>query len=135
MNAYAVAPAAQAHKAMTKVAILPESTESGAVAYRAIAGSKQSFGKTAGVALDALAATLPSEESGTLIVVQHSRPDSFFTAKQQQRLKYLMARWRTARDADSALRPTEQAELDALIEAEVNAASARTAALLRKAAE
>lgn len=116
---------------MTKIAILPEPTETG-VAYRAIAGAKQSVGKTAGEALDALTGALPTEELGTLVIVQHFRPDRFFTAQQQERLTDLMARWRTARDCGSRLSALEQSELDALIEAEVCAASQRAAAMLRE---
>lgn len=62
------------------------------------------------------------------------RPDHFFTTEQQQRLQQLMARWRAARDAGSALPPEEQAELQALVEAEVRAATERAAALLRELA-
>ena len=117
---------------MTKVAILPESTNAGQLTYRAIAGEHQSLGKTAGEALDALTATLSNEESGTLVVVQHHHPDPFFTAPQQARLHELMARWRAARDTGAALPPAEQAKLDALADAEVRAATARTAALLKE---
>jgi hypothetical protein len=117
--------------AMTKVAILPEHAESGQIAYRAIAGTHQCLGPTAGQALDALAASLPEQDAATLIVVQHQRPDRFFSAHQQARLQELMARWRAARDAGSALPPSAQAELDALAEAEVQASSERTAALIK----
>ncbi len=41
-----------------------------------------------------------------------------------------MARWRAARDAASSLPPAEQAELGALVEAEVRASGERAAALL-----
>lgn len=116
---------------MTKIAILSEPTETG-VAYRAIAGAKQSIGKTAGEALDALTEALPTDESGTLVIVQHFRPDSVFTAKQQERLEGLMARWRRARDRGTCLSTGEQSELDTLIEAEVRAASQRAAAMLRE---
>ncbi len=117
---------------MTKVAILPESAQSGQVTYRAIAGRRQSVGKTAGEALDALTSSLPEKEAGTLVIVQHQRPDEFFTAEQQARLNELMARWRAARDGGTVFSPAEQAELDALVEAEVRAASRRTVALLRE---
>ena len=117
---------------MTKAAILPEPSQSGLVTYRAIAGHRQSVGKTAGEALDALTATLPEQETGTLVIVQHQRPDEFFTAEQQARINELMARWRTARDGGAVLAPAEQAELDTLVEAEVRAASRRTVALLRE---
>ena len=117
---------------MTKVAILPEPAQSGQVTYRAIAGHRQSVGKTAGEALDALTSTLPEEEAATLVIVQHQRPDEFFTAEQQARLIELMARWREARDGGTVLPHPEQAELDALVEAEVRAASRRTVALVRE---
>ena len=117
---------------MTTVAILPEPTDSGQVAYRAIAGKRQSIGKTAGEALDALTASLPENDAGTLVIVQHQYPDHFFTAEQQARLRELMLRWRTVRDAGTSLSPSEQAELDALADAELKAASQRTAALLQE---
>ncbi len=46
-----------------------------------------------------------------------------------------MARWRAARDTGISLSPEEQAELDQLVEAEVEASSRRTAAILRDLAE
>lgn len=114
---------------MTTVAILPETTEAG-TSYRAVAGEKQSVGRTAGEALDSLTAQLTDEEAGTLVVVQNLRPDHLFTAAQQDRLSELMARWRTARDTDTRLPPAEQAELDSLVNAELQAAIRRAAALL-----
>ena len=116
---------------MTTVAILPESTIAGEPAYRAIAGACQSVGKTAGEALDALTTQLPQEEAGTLVVVQQLRPDRFFTAQQQTRLKELMAQWRAARDAGASLPTGDQAELDALVDAELRAAGERVSAVLK----
>jgi hypothetical protein len=58
--------------------------------------------------------------------------DAWFTAEQQQRLQELMDRWRTARDSGIRLAPEEQAELDALVEAELRAATARSADLVRR---
>jgi hypothetical protein len=114
---------------MIKVAILPIPAEPGTFSYRAIAGEKHAQGKTAGEALDALTAQLPADEASTLIIVQHLRPDRFFTAAQQQRLDALMARWRTARDQGATLPTDEQTELEALIDAELQASAARAAAL------
>ena len=114
---------------MTKVAILPEPSEQGELVYRAIAGGRQSLAKTAGAALDALTAQLPAEESGTLVIVQSHQPDEFFTAQQQARLQQLMERWRAARETGAELVPSERAELHALVEAEVQAAGKRAAAL------
>ena len=117
---------------MTTVAILPEPTDSGQIAYRAIAGERQSLGKTAGEALDALTASLPNEEAGTLVIVQHQQPDQFFTAQQQARLEEMMTRWRMARDTGTVFPAAEQSELDALVDAELRGAAERTAALLKE---
>jgi hypothetical protein len=114
---------------MTKVAILPEVSEQGEKVYRAVANGHQSLAKTAGAALDALTAQLPAEEAGTLVVVQSQHPDEFFSAQQQERLRELIARWRAARDAGASLATGEQAELEALVDAEVEAAGRRAAAL------
>ena len=114
---------------MTKVAILPERSEQGELVYRAMASGRQSLAKSAGAALDALTAQLPAEEAGTLVIVQSQQPDEFFTAQQQERLRELMARWRAARDAGKSLLAAEQAELEALVEAELQAAGKRAAAL------
>jgi hypothetical protein len=58
---------------MTTVEILPISDASGEKSYQAIAGDKQSVGKTAGQALDALTSQLGEDEFSA-------------SAKQQQRL-------------------------------------------------
>jgi hypothetical protein len=113
---------------MTRVAILPIQTENG-TAYRAVAGDKQSQGHTAGAALDALTAQLPPTENATLVIIHSQRPDPFFTAAQQQRLAELMAAWRSARQSGTPWSAQEQAELEALVEAELRASAARTAAL------
>jgi len=114
---------------MTTIAILPENPDSPTSGYRAVAGDKQSVGKTAGQALDALTAQLNEAESGTLVVVQNLRPDGFFTAAQQQRLEDLMTRWRAARDSNAPFPAADQAELEALVAAELAAAVERTKAL------
>jgi hypothetical protein len=117
---------------MTKVAILPEPGEGGAVRYRAIAGERQSVGNTAGEALDALSAQLPADKKGTLVVVQNLQADEFFPKEKCARLEALMARWRAARDAGLALPASEQAELDDLVQEEIVAAGRRAAALRRE---
>src|SRR6266581_8222717 len=104
---------------MTKVAILPEPSVKGDTMYRAVAGARQAVAKTVGAALDALAAQLPPDEGGTLVVVQNHRPDQFFTAEQQRRLEELKNRWRAARDAGKPFSPSEETELNALVDFEV----------------
>ena len=116
---------------MTTITILPESDSTHRTTYRAIAGDRESVGETAGEALDALTPQLTQDEAGTLIIVQHWRPDRFFTAQQQQRLDTLMHRWRAARDAGQELPADERAELERLIEAEMQGAAQRAEAALQ----
>lgn len=116
---------------MTKVAILAEPTGNG-TAYRAVAGKHQSFGATPGQAFDALAAQLPEDQAGTIVIVQHMRADHCFSATQRERLQDLMTRWRHARAAGQQLPDDEQAELDSLVEAEVKGATERARALLHE---
>ncbi len=58
---------------MTTITILPEEADN----YRAVAGNKQSTGRTVGEALDALTSQLEDEESGTLVIVQNRQADDF----------------------------------------------------------
>lgn len=118
---------------MTAVAIVREETGTGSdILYRAVAhkGKAQSIGKTAGEALDALTTQLGEDESGTLVVVQQMRPDRFFTEAQIRRLQELMQRLQVAdRIGEPGLTAEEQAELNALIEAELLASAQRAATL------
>ena len=116
---------------MTAIAIMPLHIEGNAVTFHAVAGNKESYGKTAGQALDALTAQLGQQDANTLIIVQNLRPDAFFTDKQQNRLSMLMGRWRAARDQGQTLSISEQAELDKLVLEEVQASEARTRAILQ----
>ena len=58
------------------------------------------------------------------------QPDRFFSAVQQQQLTRLMAEWRRRRDQGESLPANVQAELEALVEAELLAAAARATAML-----
>jgi len=116
---------------MTTISIIPENPGAGETVWRAVAGDKESVGKTVGEALDALTSQLDWEASEALVIVRQLRPDRFFTAEQQQRLAELMSRWRVARDAGSSLPPDEQAELESLIEAEVWGSGQRAEQALR----
>jgi hypothetical protein len=118
---------------MTTITIVPEHALAAPPRFRAVAGEKQSVGATAGEALDALTAQLGEPPSSTtLVVVQSMKADAFFTAEQQRRMAELLARWRAARDAGTRLPAEEQAELDALVEAELRAAVQRTEAMARR---
>ncbi|MGH9944557.1 MAG: hypothetical protein ACRD9R_19590 [Pyrinomonadaceae bacterium] len=103
------------------ITILPERTDT----YRAVTGDKESTGRTAGEALDALASQLTEDESGTLIIVQNRKADRFFNATQQARLTEL----RQLRQA-GALSTEEERELENLVEAELHGARQRAEALL-----
>ncbi len=116
---------------MTTVAIVPVVDPQGEKTYRAVAGDKHSIGKTAGQALDALTVQLEQADFGGLLFIQGFRPDTFFTAAQQQRLAELMDLWRAARDRGERLPPDQQTELDRLVEAELTAAQRRTTVLLQ----
>ena len=115
---------------MTTITIRPESAGKDGIIYRAMAGTLQSEGKSAGEALDALTKQLSEAEASIFVIVQRLQPDRFFTAAQQQRLSDLMARWREARDHGSQLLPEEQAELEQLLEAELQATRQRAESAL-----
>jgi hypothetical protein len=110
---------------MTTIAIVAQSDNSSEKSYRAIAGSVQSEGRTAGQALDALTSKLGEPQETTLVILQNGRPDALFPQEQQQRLEHLMTRWRVARDNMTPLAPNEQAELERLTEVELQAARRR----------
>jgi hypothetical protein len=101
------------------------------------AGEKPGIGETPEVgyelsALDALTAQLGDDETGMVVILQSLRPDGFFTAAQQHRLEELMTRWRTARDSGDGLAEQEQAELQSLVEAELDAARRRAEVAVRE---
>lgn len=110
---------------MTTIAILPEKTGENGTTYRAVAGKMLSRGRTAGEALDALATQLSEDEDSMLVIVQSANDDRFFTATQQERLSQLVERWRQARDAGNSLPADQQAELESLVEVELQAAKKR----------
>ena len=120
---------------MNTVAILPIAEPNGETSYQATSGNTQSIGKTAGQALDALVAQLDEPDFKGLLVIQSFRPDTLFTEAQQSRLSELMGLWRNARDRGKELPPKQQAELDQLVELELNAATTRTTALMEQATE
>jgi hypothetical protein len=119
------------HLFMATITVLPDDPRTAAPPYRAVAGDKQAVGSTVGQALDGLRAKLDGPQETTLVIVQPMTPDTFFTAEQRNRLAALMDLWRAARDAGSTLPTDEQAELDALVETEVRAATERAAVLVR----
>jgi hypothetical protein len=114
------------------ISIVPIASPNGDRLYRAASGDRQSTGKTAGAALDALTAQMETQQIEGFLLLRNHQPDRlgalrdrFFTAQQQQRLTELMSLWRTARDVGDSFSPDLQSELDALIEAELDATAAR----------
>src|SRR5919206_1413558 len=106
---------------MTTITILPENSDR----YRALSGDKQSTGRTAGEALDALTSQLAEEEGGTLVILQTHKPDRFFNAAQQERLTELL-RLREA----VGLKEEEERELEGLVEAELRGAGERAESVI-----
>ncbi|MBV8858387.1 MAG: hypothetical protein JOZ02_15750 [Acidobacteria bacterium] len=117
---------------MKAVAILPEADEAHPTAFRAVTADGKASGRTPGEALDALTSQSGAEKAGAAVIVQLFHPDNYFTAEQSERLSTLMARWRTARDAGSALPPAEQAELERLVEEELHGSAERAAQTSRE---
>ncbi|HWS90618.1 MAG TPA: hypothetical protein VN282_26860 [Pyrinomonadaceae bacterium] len=116
---------------MKAIAILPEGDDAHPTTFRAVTTDRKAAGRTPGEALDALTSQLGAEKASSAVVVQLFRPDSHFTAEQSERLAALMERWRTARDAGSALSPAEQAELEKLVEEEIQGSAERSAQMSR----
>lgn len=106
---------------MTTVLVLPNNQNG--KSFRAVSGERESFGETIGEALDALTTEL---ETPAVIYIQDFRPDKFFTEAQQNRLAELMEKWRELRDKGETLSADEQAELENLIEAELEASGRRS---------
>jgi len=115
---------------MTKVTITAEYPGSPNATFRAAARGRETVGRTPGAALDALAEQLDEKQGNTLIVVQNMRPDEFFTAGQQQRLAELLAERRTALNEGREMGSAEGAELEALVDAELEGAARRAAAMI-----
>jgi regulator of protease activity HflC (stomatin/prohibitin superfamily) len=109
---------------MTSIAIHTENAESGTPRFRAIAGNRQSIGRTMGEALDALTADWGDDIQETAVLIQRFQPDEYFTAAQYRRMQELLAR-RTTLTAE------ERAELETLIDAELDATVTRTERLVR----
>lgn len=117
---------------MTKVMIVADRPHAPDTTFRAIAREAESVGPTPGAALDALNEQLGGKEAGSLIVLQNLGPDEFFTAAQQQRMEALLVKWRAARSGGASLGESEQAELESLVNAELDGSARRAAAMARE---
>lgn len=92
--------------------------------YRAIGRGRQYFGSTMGKALDALMADRDEAASETAVLIQRLEPDEYFTQAQQHRKRDLMAR-------RARLSSDERIELEAILDAELDATVARTDRIVR----
>ena len=109
---------------MPSIAIRTEHNEADALRFRAVAGSHQAVGRTMGEALDALTADWGDDIQETAVLIQRFQPDAYFTAAQYCRMQELLARRAT-------LTAEERVELEALIDAELDATVTRTESLMR----
>jgi len=113
---------------MTGVQILSIPAQRGRTKYQAVAGKQRANAETAGQALDAISQMLPRQETA-VVIVQPFVEDEFFSESQSARLRELMQRWRECRDSGAPFSADEDAELQALVEVELLAATERAAAL------
>jgi hypothetical protein len=111
-------------KIMSSIAIRTENSDVDTPRFRAVAGNRQSVGRTMGEALDALTADWGDDIQETAVFIQRFQPDAYFTAAQCCRMQELLARRAT-------LTAEERAELETLIDAELDATVARTESLMR----
>ncbi len=109
---------------MTSIAIRTENSQAGTPRFRAVAGNRQSIGRTMGEALDALTADWHDDIQETAVFIQRLQPDAYFTAAQYHRMQELLTRRAT-------LTAQERVELQTLIDAELDATVARTESLMR----
>ena len=114
---------------MPTLSVLVDSNGSAAPLYRACARGREAVGGTIGQAIDGLPKEVAEGEGLLMVLVQSFRPDKYFTAEQQKRLTELMDKSRSITDALSS---EEEAELKALIDAELRGATERSAELLRR---
>ena len=109
---------------MTSIAMRTDNSQEGAPRFRAVAGNRQSVGRTMGEALDALTADWDDTIQETAVFIQRLQPDAYFTASQYDRMQELLTRRAT-------LTAEERVELETLIDAELDATVARTESLMR----
>jgi hypothetical protein len=116
---------------MDKITVLThESSDARSSNYCAISGEAFAIGETFGGAIDGLAAKVGPAKGTTLVVLQTMQADEYFTETQQQRLAALMSRWKSSEK--EGLSAEEREELHGLVQAELVAATRRSAALFEK---
>lgn len=120
---------------MTTIKIISEISAEKTI-YRASCGMQQAIGITPGQALDMLEKELAIQRlgnsGGTLIIVQRFRPDEFFAANQQLRLRELLEQFHQAKTVGEAFDSAKKQELETLVDAEWNAAIERAEAIFKQ---
>jgi hypothetical protein len=111
-----------------RITVLTEESPNARPRYCAVSGEVFAVGDTLGGALDGLAEKVGPATATTVVVLQPMKADEFFTEEQRRRLGDLMTRWKS-----ESLAPGELEELHALVRDELDAATRRSAALLRNA--
>lgn len=111
---------------MGPVAIRKAEDEASEARFIAVAGERRSQGRTMGEALDALAADWGDETTPIAVFIHRFQPDEHFTQAQFVRMQDLLGRRAT-------LTPEERNELEALVDAELDATVARTDPLVHPA--
>ena len=115
--------------AISKITITAEDPKSPNAGYRATWRDRESFGGTAGAALDAIKQQMPPTESASLVLIQDLKPDEFFSASQQRRLRELLDLRCEALSSGKEMSPAEKSELDDLIAMELEGSARRAAAM------
>lgn len=110
---------------MNTISILPESDDESPATFRAFTKDLGATGRTPGEALDAITLLIGAGKTGAAVLVQPFRPDAHFPAEQRERLSALMERWRAARAAGDSLPAADEAELERLVDAQLDGATAR----------
>ena len=77
---------------MTSITMHTENSQAGTPRFRAVAGNRQSVGRTMGEALDALTADWHDDIQETAVFIQRLQPDAYFTAAQYHRMQELLTR-------------------------------------------
>ena len=111
---------------MNAITIVPTHHPEGS--FEAAQGTLSAQGRTAGEALDAFTALLEKEPSTHVVIVQSGRPDRFFGAAERARLEVLMERFHHE-ETGKSLSDAERAELERLVDAELEASEKRAQAL------
>jgi hypothetical protein len=116
---------------MESIVIYPVALDDGSQRFHAVAGDVHSEGDTAGQALDGFLDERESRVTATVVILPQFGPDKFFSAAQHARREQLMAKLRAKPETGIDLSASERAELEYLVDAEVRAAAARSAEMLK----